>query len=243
MNIFRILPVLILGALPITAGAQVLQENFDSFSALFTGTNPWSLQNRSDSPAGGQSWFAGTTDAFPAQSGSGYVAANYLSTGGIAGTETISNWLISPTFNIANGEVITFFTRSGGAAPDRLQLRLSLSGTSTNVGTGSSDFGDFTVLALDINPTQTAGIYPTGWTQYSAVIAGVPLAGTTGRLAFRYNVAGSGVNGLNGDYVGVDTLRVNLVPEPSTYAFGLLGLTVIGGVVLHRRRTEATAMV
>ena len=245
MNLLRSLPLLVASALPLTAFAQNFQESFDSYSSLFNGVNPWAVQNRSDSPAGGQSWFAGDTAILPAQSGTGYVAANYFSTGGLTGTETVSNWLFSPVLNLVNGGTVTFFTRSAGGAPDHLEIRLSLSGVSTNVGATSTSFGDFSVLLTDINPLLGPGGvtgYPTGWTQFTAIIAGVPVGGTTGRLGFRYTIPNSGLNGVNGDYIGVDNLTSTLtvVPEPSTYAICAVGLAA-GGLLVARRRRVAQA--
>lgn len=229
------------GVLPFTATAQNFQQNFDDYPSLVSGSNPWSFQNRSDSVAGGQPWFQGSPEIFPAQAGAGYVAANYFSTGGLSGAEHISNWLLSPTLNLTNGGLISFFTRSAGGAPDRLELRLSLSGTSTNVGATSSELGDFTILLLAINPTQTAGLYPTGWTQFTATIAGAPVGGTVGRIAFHYDVTNSGVNGANGDYVGVDTLTSNItvVPEPGASALCMVGLLGAGWLVVRRRQQTA----
>lgn len=239
-NSLRLLPLVAAGVLPLTATAQSLQQSFDDYAGIFSGANPWSLRNNSDSPTGGQSWFAGNPSVFTAQSGTGYAAANFLSTGGVTGTEHINNWLISPTLSLTNGTLISFYSRSDGAAPDRLELRLSTNGTSTNVGTTSSDFGDFSILLTSINPTLTAAVYPTTWTQFTAVVAGVPVGGTVGRIAFRYDVTNSGSNGANGDYVGVDNL--NVVPEPSTYLLCLAGLAMGGWLVArHRRREPASA--
>ncbi len=245
MNLLRSLPLLVASALPLTALAQNFQQSFDSYSALFNGVNPWAVQNRSDSPAGGQTWFAGDTAILPPQSGTGYVAANFFSTGGLTGTETVSNWLFSPVLNLVNGGTVTFFTRSAGSAPDHLELRLSTNGTSTNVGTTSTSLGDFTTVLLDINPLlQPGGAtgYPTGWTQFTAIVTGVPVGGITGRLGFRYTVPNSGFNGVNGDYIGVDNLTSSLtaVPEPSTYAICIVGLAV-GGWLVSRRRTAQAA--
>lgn len=239
-SIVRLLPALAacVCALPFTATAQNFQQSFDDYPSLVTAANPWSFQNRSDSVAGGQPWFQGSPEVFAAQAGAGYVAANYFSTGGATGAEHISNWFLSPTLNLTNGGLISFFTRSGGGAPDRLELRLSLNGTSTNVGATSSDVGDFTILLLEVNPTQTASLYPTAWTQFNATILGAPVGGTVGRIAFRYNVTNSGVNGVNGDYIGVDTLTSNLtvVPEPGATVLCLLGLLGAGWLVIRQRR-------
>ena len=52
---------------------------------------------------------------------------------------------------------MSFYTRTVDAPtfPDRLQVRMSTNGASSNVGTTATDVGDFTALLLDINPTYT----------------------------------------------------------------------------------------
>src|SRR2546428_3306592 len=51
----------------------------------------------------------------------------------------------------------SFYTRTVDmpSFPDRLQVRMSTNGASSNVGTTATDVGDFTTLLLDINPTYT----------------------------------------------------------------------------------------
>ena len=63
---------------------------------------------------------------------------------------------------LQNGVVLTFWTRTVDAPtfPDRLQVRMSTNGASTNVGTTATDVGDFTTLLLDINPTYTTSWVP-----------------------------------------------------------------------------------
>ena len=54
--------------------------------------------------------------------------------------------------------------RRGSIYPDRLQVRASTAGESTNVGTTSQSVGDFTTLLLDINENYQQGGYPEAWT-------------------------------------------------------------------------------
>jgi hypothetical protein len=159
---------------------------------------------------GTSTWFQGNPNppsgppTFPAQAGAAtsYIGANYQSTGNLG---TISNWLITPNRTLNNGDVYTFYTRTvtNQAYSDRLQVRLSKNGSSTNVGTTATDVGDFTTLLLDIDPNYDL-TYPEAWTQYTLTIAGLT-GPTSGRLAFRYFVEDGGLNGNNSDYMGIDT--------------------------------------
>lgn len=130
-----------------------------------------------------------------------YIASNYNA---VAGAATISNWLITPTLNLSNGDVISFYTRSAGSVyPDNLQIRMSTNGSSTNAGATNTSVGDFSNLLLEINPALTPAGYPTTWTQYTITISGLA-APTQGRIAFRYYVPNGGPSGLNSDYIGID---------------------------------------
>lgn len=204
--------------LPFKANSQSFSENFDDITTL--AGNGWVLQNNS-SPVGALSWFQGTpTTATPTPGPfnsyngavNSYIAANFNSTGS---TGTISNWLITPIRTFKNGDVFTFYTRkptiiSGMTDyPDRLEVRLSTNGASTNVGVAGTGTGDFTTLLLSINPTLVANVYPQTWTQYTITISGLP-APTSGRIAFRYFVTGAGSLGSNSDYIGIDA--VNYTP-------------------------------
>lgn len=198
--------------------AQSYSENFDDITLL--AGNGWVLQNNS-SPVGALGWFQGTaTTATPTPgpfnsyngADNSYIAANFNSTGS---TGTISNWLITPNRTLRNGDVFTFYTRKPTIGtgqtdyPDRLEVRMSTNGASTNVGTGATGLGDFTTLLLSVNPTLVANVYPQVWTQYTITISGLP-APTSGRLAFRYFVTGAGSLGSNSDYIGID--QVNYTP-------------------------------
>src|SRR4029077_4424492 len=114
-------------------------------------------------------------------------------------------WLLTPEISLQNGNTLTFYTRTVDvpAFPDRMQVRMSTNGASTNVGTTEFDLGDFTNLLLDINPNYTADGYPNVWTHFTIPISGVP-PGTNGRLAFRYFVENARLFGANSDYIGVN---------------------------------------
>lgn len=218
---------MVIGLGAFTAKAQAITEGFDSIAGLPAAG--WVIQNNSV-PVGTTTWFQGNPTTFPSQAGAtnAYAGVNFNST---TGTNTISNWLIAPNRTMNNGDVYKFWTRTTTANPfpDRLQVRLSTAGASTNVGTGPTGIGDFTTLLLDINPLyDTGGVYPEVWTEYTLTISG--LAGpTSGRIAFRYFVEGGGPTGDNSNYIGVDTFSYTpgtpAVPSDAPIDFNADGRT------------------
>ncbi|MGH7179452.1 MAG: choice-of-anchor J domain-containing protein [Tepidisphaeraceae bacterium] len=223
----RILASVAVAAVATTAFGSSMTQNFDTVVPA-----GWATQNNS-SPIGTTNWFQGNPTVFPAQGGatSSYAGANFNNT---TGTNTISNWLMSPqdTFNV--GDTIRFYTRTVNAPafPDRLQVRYSAAGASTNVGAANTDVGDFSNLMLDINPGYSTAVYPNVWTQFTINVT----SAFNGRIAFRYFVENGGPTGANSDYIGIDTLEVTPgasdIPEPTT---GLL-FAGIAGLSLARRR-------
>jgi hypothetical protein len=198
---------LIIAFLPFAkVNAQAFSESFNDITLL--AGNGWVMTNAS-SPVGSINWFQGNPvgaggpfDAFNGATNA-YIGANFNSTGS---TGTISNWLMTPNRTFRNGDVLTFYTRKPTPNPtdypDRLEVRLSSNGASTNVGSGAA-VGDFTSLLLSINPSLVVGGYPTTWTQYTITISGLS-APTSGRIAFRYFVTSAGSLGTNSDYIGID---------------------------------------
>jgi hypothetical protein len=188
----------------------------------------WFCQNNSDATNTALDWFALTnfsTVPFPAQAGADAIAANFEAVS--TGAGTISVWLVSPVVNFNPGATLEFWLRDVSDAnpyPDRLQVRVSTAGAAApNVGTVSGDVGDFTTLALDVNPSLnsnipvcTAGIddpaggtidgMPQGaWCRISlSSLSGIPTSGS-GRIAFRYFVSDGGPSGTNSNAVVIDT--------------------------------------
>ncbi len=227
---FTALFLLLLSAVPSAFAA--LTENFDDVSLLAGGG--WALINNS-SPSGATGWFQGNSAVFPSQAGAAdsYVAANFLNAG-FGGN--ISNWLLTPVVTLTNGDSISFYTRTQSPAfvADRLELRYSTAGASTDVGLTDASIGDFGNLLLTVNPALDPAGYPDDWTLFSATLSG--LGGpATGRYAFRYFVTDTSVNA---DYIGIDTLSVSPsgVPEPASA--GLLALG-IGALALTRSRSRS----
>ena len=161
---------------------QLIQHKPPLFSAAGLGGVP-------SGQAGGQNSFA---------------LVNYTSTN----TGTISNWLITPTVNVQDGDVVTFYTRKGTDGttdyPDRLELRYSSAATTVVPSTGPTDVGSFTNLGVSVNPNQAVGfVYPQTWTQYTFNITGVGSTPVPVKFAFRYFVTSAGPSGTNSDIIGI----------------------------------------
>ena len=202
-----------------------LMEGFDDITTLVPGG--WVRQNNSQPGPGPTGWFQGNAFppfggiGFPSQSGAAnsYIAANYNNG---TGPSTLSNWLLTPPVTLQDGAQFAFWTRTidAPAYPDRLQVRMSTNGASSNVGATATSLGDFQTLLLDINPTYTLTGYPNAWTQFTVTVSGVP-SPTTGRLAFRYFVENGGIPAPNSDYIGIDTVQYACnggIPTPTPTA-------------------------
>lgn len=196
-----------------TQAQNLASENFDAFPATWTTTNQ-------SAPVGTNLWGQPTAAvaAFPGGAYNGtantsYAFANFNSTSNtVAGT--ISNWLITPTINIQNGDIVSFYTRkglTGGTTvyADRMEVRLSTNGDFTqDPSLGATDVGDYTTLALSINPDLNTDDYPTDWTEYTYTVSGLSSA-TDCKIAFRYFVTDGGFTGNNSDYVAIDAFSVD----------------------------------
>ena len=102
-----------LAALSSVGFAQSFTEGFDNIGTL-AGAG-WNMQNLS-SPVGSTGWFQGNPAVFVANSGAtnSYIGANFNNT---TGTNTISNWLITPNVTLRNGDTFSFFTRTVTSNP------------------------------------------------------------------------------------------------------------------------------
>jgi hypothetical protein len=196
------------GPAPGTASVSgdIIDQEFADISTL--PGDGWALINHSE-PIGVTSWFQGSTTTFPANNGlpAEYIGANYNGCA-VGSPEIISEWLISPEIDLSAVGTFSFFTRTatGSSWPDRLQVRVSTAGASTDVGTSSTDVGDFTTMLEDINAGYALGGYPETWTEFLYTDLGVS---GSGRLALRYFVESAGPAGVNSNYIGIDTFNVD----------------------------------
>lgn len=143
-----------------------------------------------------------------------FALVNFTSTTSTAASgATISNWLITPSIIVQNGDIVSFYTRKGTSGStdfaDRLELRMSSDATPITPSSGPTDVGGFTTLCLSVNPTLATGfVYPKVWTSYTYTVSG--LSGPTAvKFAFRYHVTDGGTNGANSDIIGIDTFSVD----------------------------------
>jgi len=193
------------------AQSQVLlYQGFDDVS----GMSGWTIENHSN-PVGATSWQQGDPELFGSASVAGpensFANALYTSTGD---NGTISDWMVSPTVNISNGDSVRFYALSfnSTAYPDRLEIRLSTDGDASTMPSDETGVGSFTTLLYSINPDLDNTTFPSVvngdlWTWYSIPVTGVG-SDVPSRVAFRYFVTGAGAAGVNSTQVGVDEFYV-----------------------------------
>lgn len=190
-------------------GQNLLTENFDVFPAGPAGT--WTQTNQS-SPVGASTWAQGGGTAFATAFNGGATSFTLCNFNSTTGAGTISNWLMSPVVSLQNGDVVSFYSRTGGLTTDfadRLELRISTNGAFTAAPSGgSAGLGDYTTLALTINPNLNLTDYPLAWTQFSYTVSGLPTA-TDCKIGLRYFVTDGGPAGNNSNIIGVDAFSVD----------------------------------
>lgn len=178
-------------ALPVCTHAQDLYESFESGMPAYQSTNhapPGATLNLASgawfainhSPVIGSTGVSGSSVDFLPLLGNEFAAMDFQAAPpGSAGA--IDLWLMSPVRTFKNGDVISFYTISPveNEYAERLRLRLSAAGTSTNRS-------DFQTL-LTISPFLQAGAYPESWAQYAVTVSGLS-APITGRFALHYDL-------------------------------------------------------
>lgn len=208
---------LLAGSVGMSQAGALLTEDFNDVSTL--AGKGW-VQTNTSVPVGTTGWFQGNTAIFVAASGpeNSYVAANFLNAGpnGI-----VSNWLLTPTVTIVNGEALNFSLRLlGDGLLDTVEVYISTKGV-------SSVLADFQLLGAFSSSSDT------GWTSESIFYSGA--FNGKGRYAFRYFVDNTNSNG---NYVGIDNVsvvnaNVSVVPEPASAA--LFGIAILA-LALSRRK-------
>ena len=195
-------------ALSAQAGA-LLAEGFEDVGGL--AAKGWALKN-GGTPLGSTSgWAQGSSTIFPALSGSAnsYASANYLNA---APGGELNSWLITPEFSTGiNGATVSFWLRAD-AYP----------GTSDQIAFGFGNAGG-ELNSFVLGAPVTVGT--DGWARYEVMTAG---GQGNARFALQYTGAADFAN-----YVGVDSLLVSEVPEPSTMLSLFAGAM---GLALVRRR-------
>lgn len=203
---------------------DLLVEGFDNVAALQT--RGWLNLNFSTLPSGpgfGQGDSSGV-DGFAAQAGgpdsyayAGWAINEAVDSKGKPTGEIVAD-LLTPVLALDQTVSLSFYTRTAG--PSRFADRLTVG---VLIGSEYSEL-------LSINFSLLRGGYPLDWTQYTVGLGGQG-AGATGRFVFEYYLPDAAVAG---NYIGLDTVSVQVVPEPGTWLMMGLGLA---GLSLLRRRS------
>jgi hypothetical protein len=255
-----------------TPQTSTLDEGFENINTL--AQKGWFFQNNSSPPpattTATANWVQGRASGseYLAQAGGdeAYISASGFENTVAATAGQVSQWLLTPVLQFVAGGSFSFFTRTPNSnnRAELLEVLVSTSGDSTNVGNSATSVGDFKNLLLTVGSATDPTVYPGGiaatnnWTRFSSgtttsygggfssTFANLPTSGT-GRLAFRW----SGINaGSLPDFsdgnptnlnIGIDTVSTNLavaIPEPTTSALSGFALLSLRSLMRRRRQPE-----
>jgi hypothetical protein len=205
-----------------SAQAQsLLTEGFESVATLTS--SGWTFATLSTLPAS-PGWGQGDSSNFPAQAGTAnsFAFSGFAVNGAVDGngdpTGAILARMTTPTIALDKDVALSFWARTVSSSdfPDRLTVSVLIGGVTSEL--------------LSINNSLLRRGFPARWTEYS-IDLGAQGAGKTGKFIFEYNIPNAVTQG---NYIGVDTLSVQVVPEPGTWLMMGLGLAGLG---LLRRRS------
>lgn len=225
------------GSVSLEAAISSLNEGFTNISTL--SASGWAFQNNSSPPPSTTTttgnWEQGNASVVAGSAGQNDTSYIYASsTSSITGdTGQLSNWLITPEINFSTTNTFSFVTRTnlGNPNPELLEVRLSTSGASTDVGNSVSSVGVFTTLLRTIGSTTDQFAYPgtlnatNAFQQFNLNVS--PQSGS-GRIAFRYASPISPIPGFEqAGLIAIDSVSYSAVPEPAM-ASGFSGFAVLG---------------
>jgi PEP-CTERM motif len=256
-SLFKIVPLTVLlitiANSAQAAGLTTLIEDFNNINTL--SSSGWAFQNNSNpaplATTPTANWAQGVAgNPVNAQSGpnASYIFVGTESTGGDADGSNgqVSNWLLTPELDFSQGGTFRIYTRTflGNPANERVDVRLSTAGVSTNVGSTPTSVGDFTTLLQTIGSLSTPFAYPGGLSSnnaYQLFTFTVAAGSGSGRIGFNYVGTDGGPNGTTSQFIAFDTASFNLltppVPEPSS-ALGLMTLGSFGLIASRRSKSK-----
>jgi hypothetical protein len=222
----------------------VITEGFEDISTL--SAKGWAFQNNSSPPpattTATANWEQGVA-GFPvnAQAGTNETYISVTDGTSTSGAGQLSNWLITPELDFSVTSAISFFTRTfqGNLNPELLEVRLSISGASTDVGDSVTSVGVFTTLLQSIGSLTNSLEYPGSLgngTTYKQFNLNFGKQSGSGRVAFRVN----SLTGLDATdtttFIAIDTVSYS-VPEPAM-ASGFSGFAALGLVQFFKSKRK-----
>jgi hypothetical protein len=221
----------------------VVTEGFEDISTL--SAKGWAFQNNSSPPpattTSTANWTQGGDLATVAQAGP---ADSYISVSdntSASGSGQLSNWLITPELDFSVTSATSFFTRTflGNQNPELLEVRLSVSGASIDVGNDASSVGVFTTLLQSIgSPSDYPGKFGnTESNKFRQFNLNLGKQSGSGRVAFRVNsLTSDPTSGASPTLIAIDSVSYS-VPEPAI-ASSFSGFAVLGLVQFFKGKRK-----